>query len=57
MEVSYMLMKNQLREAVEEMKQYYIEKLVEVDAFKNKKKAPSAHTLSELEKMYKHYQL
>ncbi|AVQ98467.1 hypothetical protein OBCHQ24_05385 [Oceanobacillus iheyensis] len=51
-----MLMKNQLREAVEEMKQYYIQKLVEIDAFKNKKKAPSAHTLSELEKMYKYYQ-
>ncbi|WP_099157457.1 Fur-regulated basic protein FbpA [Virgibacillus ndiopensis] len=50
-------MRNQLREAVEELRQFYIQKLRDAGVLHEIEKETSLLTLSELENMYKFYQL
>ncbi|UOQ94923.1 Fur-regulated basic protein FbpA [Halobacillus shinanisalinarum] len=50
-------MRNHLREAVEEMRQHYIQKLLDANVRNDLDKDPSSFTLSELENIVKFYRL
>lgn len=48
-------MSHQFRKAVEKMRHYYIQKLLQAGAFQDSKESPHSLTLSELENLYKKY--
>lgn len=49
------MMRNQLREALEDLKEFYIKKLLDAGVFDDSEKDPSSLSLSELERMYHFY--
>ncbi|UOR11290.1 Fur-regulated basic protein FbpA [Halobacillus amylolyticus] len=50
-------MRNHLREAVEDMRQHYIKKLLDANVLNDSDKDPSSFTLSELKNMVTFYRL